>query len=351
LQALEEEIIPTAQETCMLRMILAEPPLPDVKATHLPIPPLSEPGASPTKFGQHWPDVQVNNFPYPYLAFVFEGEADLRIGVTQSMAKAAKDKDPWLRYGCHVLHLPAPTLLLFPPGVPYSDGTGIYWERDEPPLERIKIFWVHTLPTSVLCHIGTTEGTRHEVEYPLRIEDEKLPAIVGLLQKELKECALDYRAVAQNHLLSFLLCLRRRLLSKPVIGNTVWLPEPDGVSGRISHASSNIRQIAERADEFIQLHLGEPLTLGQIASHCGVSPTHLNRVFNVTMGVSAKRYAQRQRMRAACELLETTDMSIKEISRMVGFLQASYFCQVFTQTQRLPPGQFRERAKAPKRAP
>jgi AraC-like DNA-binding protein len=356
LQALEEKILPTVQETQTLRMILAEPPIdlpPEVKATHLPVPPLPEPGISVTKFGQHWPDVHVNNFPYPYLAFVFEGEADLRVGTTQSMAKAAKVKNQWTCCGCHVLHLPAPTLLLFPPGVPYSDGTGIYWERDEPQPERIRILWVHALPTSILCHLGTTEGAHHEVEYPLHIEDENLPAIVGLLQKELKEHALDYQTVAQSHLSSLFFCLRRRLLSnKPVIGNTVWLPEQDETASkaRRSH-SSNARQIVERADDYIKLHLSEPLMLGQIAAHCGVSPTHLNRVFNTATGLSTKRYVQSQRMRAACTLLEVTDMSIKEISRMVGFLQVSYFCQVFTQAQRLPPGQYREQMKAPKHAP
>jgi len=249
--------------------------------------------------------------------------------------------------------VPAPALLLFPPGVPYSDGTRSHWERDEPGPERIKIFWIHVWPTSVLCHLSMTEGVRHQVEHPLHIEDERLSTIISLLQKELEERALDYGTVAQSHLFSLLLCLRRHLLhSKPIIGNTVWLPDPEGVAGEASRGrSSNMRQISERADEFIQLHLTETLTLGQIAAHCGVSPTHLNRVFSATMGVSAKRYVQLQRMRAACYLLEATDLSIKEISRMVGFHQASYFCQVFTQTQRLPPSQYRERTKAQKHAP
>jgi AraC-like DNA-binding protein len=350
LQALEETIVPTVQSARSLRMILADPPVdlpPEVKVTHLPIPLLREEKQGTPKFGQYWPDAHVNNFHHPYLAFVFEGEADLRVGITKSMAQAAQAKNLWTRHGCHILHLPAPTFLLFPPGVPHTDGTLTYWERGEPQPERIKIFWAHLLPTGALCHLGATEGARHEAEHPLRIEDEGLPVIVRLLHQEMKERAFGYQEIVQSQLLSLLLRLQRRLLhDKPIIGNTAWLPEPEiALSKEDEGRASSTRHIIEQADEFIQLHLSEPLALGQIAAHCDVSPTHLNRIFNSVLGTSAMRYVSRQRVRAACEMLGETEMSIKEIARLAGFLQVSHFCEVFARMQLISPGRYREQRK------
>lgn len=353
LQALEERILPQVQETRTLRMILAQPPIdlpPEVKVTHLPIPPLQEAEANATKFGRHWIDAHVNNFPYPYLAFVFEGEADLRVGTTQTMVRSASSKElkrnSWRRYGCHILHLPAPAFVLLPPGVPYSDGSQTHWERDESPPPCIKILWIHLLPIGVLCHLCKLQNGQHDSEHPLLLQDTQLPAIAALLQEELREAAPEYQVIAQSYLVALFFRLRRQLIfSEPGIGNTAWLSGPELVRSQEHDGAAHKHRLIELADEYIQTHLIEPISLPQIAEHCGVSPTHLNRIFNSVLQVSVKRYVNRRRINAAQRILEDSEMSIKEVAHMTGFSQVSHFCQVFAQVTSTSPGKYREQSK------
>jgi hypothetical protein len=258
-------------------MVLAGAPtiLPaGVGVTHLDVPPLADGEQSFSKFGRHWCEVGLNDFPSPYMAFVFDGAADLRVGTTVRMARTAPSGSEWARSGCHVLHLPAPSYVLFPAGVPYA-GTGTYWERDEPQPASIKILWIRLIGPAVQCHISVTEEGKRESKHPLLVEDETLPTLSALIEKELRERGPGYANVAGNLLSALFLRLRRRLeMDVPVIANTAWLARPqlqrdDGAAVLPERAA----QIVEMTDEFIQIHLAEPLTLTQIAAHSGVSAT------------------------------------------------------------------------------
>lgn len=60
-----------------------------------------------------------------------------------------------------------------------------------------------------------------------------------------------------------------------------------------------------------------------------VNPKHLGRLFKRDTGVSFKRYLSNLRLGKAKWLLETSDMSVTEISLSVGFGSAAYFNRVF----------------------
>lgn len=350
LHTLDESVIPAVSSPEKLPMVLGSLPmhLPDgVGVTHLPIPPLSDAGPTVNSFGQRWEDALVSNYHYRSFWIVCEGVADIRMGVTESMAKVAGSDDDWTRFGCHILHLPAPTLVQLPAGVPYSDGTHPHWEREEASPSLIKIFWVRLLPKGAMCHLCSTRNGRHEPSHPLMINDSSLASCISMMEQELQMREQHYQTVTKSLLLSLILRIRRRLtLDEPEIINTAWLPEPE-LNPRCASgdSSANAHQIIKEADDFIQTHLSEPITLPGIAAYCGISPTHLNRIFNNVMGVSVKRYVNRRRVGAAKGILEKTNRPIREIANLVGFSQASHFCQVFQQIEKMSPTQYREQVK------
>ena len=54
-----------------------------------------------------------------------------------------------------------------------------------------------------------------------------------------------------------------------------------------------------------------------------------------------KAYLQQRRIEAACRLLESTDLSVYEIARRVGYSDSSALSRVFTRSLGAAPAQYR----------
>lgn len=80
-------------------------------------------------------------------------------------------------------------------------------------------------------------------------------------------------------------------------------------------------------------------SLAQLADRCGYTPDHLRIMFTQRFGVSPIVYRQRRRMAHAMELITHGRLTIKQISREVGFPHVSHFCATFRKTQGMTPGQ------------
>ncbi|PAZ10187.1 AraC family transcriptional regulator [Streptomyces sp. SA15] len=66
-------------------------------------------------------------------------------------------------------------------------------------------------------------------------------------------------------------------------------------------------------------HLGEPLTLGDLAGHARMSLRTFARRFNDEVGLSPGRWLIQQRIARARHLLESSDLSVDRIAGQVGF--------------------------------
>ena len=346
LQAVEENILPSLLARQTPQFIVAELPIhlpEEIAVTHLPMPLFANGQTDPVSVIQKWPEANFNSFYRFYVGFLFEGQADLRFGTTTGMARNAKVRNQWTRNGCHILHLHAPSFLMIPPGVPYPESGG-HWHDAQTPPPNSKIFWMHLLPDGALCHLCCTQNGVHQTEHPLLIKDAALVAVISLLVDELRRRESGHEEIAGDYLLLILRCLQRRLLlDAPVIGNTAWLPAPEMKNGELPPAAA---RIIREADAFVQMHLQESISLPELARHCGVSPSHLNLLFGNFMGISAKRFVNQQRVRAAQRMLVNSNAPVKEIARLVGFSQASHFCQVFQRVALMSPGRFRAQNKS-----
>lgn len=81
--------------------------------------------------------------------------------------------------------------------------------------------------------------------------------------------------------------------------------------------------------KYIECYYNEPLQIKKVAKEFSVHPNYLTSQFKATFGVSPKRYIINKRISVACNLLENSNYSIKEISYMVGYNNQLDFCQLF----------------------
>jgi len=83
------------------------------------------------------------------------------------------------------------------------------------------------------------------------------------------------------------------------------------------------------------------LQVGAVAQDLGVSTEHLCRVLKRHTGLTFVTLLRRTRVRAACRLLQTTTLSMKEIASRAGFSSASRFDRDFKTVCGVSPSEYR----------
>ena len=97
----------------------------------------------------------------------------------------------------------------------------------------------------------------------------------------------------------------------------------------------------QQAVDYIQTHLGEDLSLVQIAKVINLSPTYFASLFKLATGISPHQYVIKQRVEWARLLLLTTDSRITDIALKVGFSSQSHLTQHFKRLTEMTPKQVR----------
>jgi AraC-like DNA-binding protein len=94
-------------------------------------------------------------------------------------------------------------------------------------------------------------------------------------------------------------------------------------------------------EEYIDLHLERDLSVEELASRLGISPSYFARSFRCSVGLAPHAYVMRRRLSRAQELLASTDLSLIDITLATGFADQSHFCRRFHQMVGMPPRTFR----------
>ena len=96
-----------------------------------------------------------------------------------------------------------------------------------------------------------------------------------------------------------------------------------------------------RVTEYIQQNLDKDLRLAELAALLYMSPYHFARLFKCSTGVPPHRFVVRQRIARASAFLATQELSIAQISRLVGFRTPSHFTTVFRRATGITPRGYR----------
>lgn len=107
-----------------------------------------------------------------------------------------------------------------------------------------------------------------------------------------------------------------------------------------SSSKSDIR--LQNAINYILANYSEPLTLVDCAKVACMSRSHFSREFHKTTALSFKEFLNRIRVDKACELLETSNESIADISQNIGFTTESYFGYIFRTIKGISPTTYKK---------
>jgi AraC-like DNA-binding protein len=97
------------------------------------------------------------------------------------------------------------------------------------------------------------------------------------------------------------------------------------------------------AIDYMNKNLNLKLTLQQISSEAGYSPTYFTTLFKEETGYSPLSYFSHLKILKATEFLDHTKHKIKQISFSLGYADPYYFTKDFTKRMGLSPRQYRNR--------
>lgn len=95
------------------------------------------------------------------------------------------------------------------------------------------------------------------------------------------------------------------------------------------------------AVQYLEQHFRENVQLADLAQFCGLSSTHVHRLFRRLLRMSPSEYLLALRLQEGRRLLATTDEPLSVIAVDIGFFDQSHFSRRFRRMTGLTPTQFR----------
>ena len=126
------------------------------------------------------------------------------------------------------------------------------------------------------------------------------------------------------------------------------LPEPVRVEARRHpllrglHAADAGHERVSASVEKLRREWMRPNRLEELATSAGVSVSHYSALFRRQTGFSPIDFIIRLRIKHACRLLDTTDLSIGQIAARIGFDDAFYFARRFRRVMGCFPRAYRK---------
>lgn len=197
--------------------------------------------------------------------------------------------------------------------------------------KRLQLFWI-------LCH---KEECVINLANMLKMSS---PAISHHL-KELKQSELITSKKIGKETLYFA-CNKEIVKSLHFsIENTLKLSCPILEKMECTFLNENNTNIIEQIHKYICSHLFEHLTIEFLSNKFYINQTTLKLKFKKRFGKSVGQHIIQHRMTKASELLIESDISIKEISKQVGYSNQSKFSSTFFKTYNIMPFEYRQKYK------
>ena len=108
-------------------------------------------------------------------------------------------------------------------------------------------------------------------------------------------------------------------------------------------ADSRRQAYINTALQYIEMNYSRKITVDSIAQHVGLNRSYFNSLFKSVLQITLQEYLIEFRIRKACELLSTLDLSVGDISRSVGYTDPFLFSKMFKQIKGMSPSEYRQR--------
>lgn len=97
--------------------------------------------------------------------------------------------------------------------------------------------------------------------------------------------------------------------------------------------------------QYIYNNFRKSITLEELSDIALLSPQYICKLFKEYFGARPFEYIAKIRIQYSKKLLVTTNKSINEISKQIGYKDSSYFCAVFKRQEKITPAEFRNNCK------
>lgn len=101
----------------------------------------------------------------------------------------------------------------------------------------------------------------------------------------------------------------------------------------------------EKSMRYIHLSYNRKLSVPELAAMENLSNSRYIALFHGQTGVSPTAYIIRLRMSAACDLLQSTDLSIKQVGTLVGYEDPHFFSKLFKKYIGVAPKAYKEQTE------
>ena len=151
--------------------------------------------------------------------------------------------------------------------------------------------------------------------------------LIGLIRREIDESKLNFERAARSYLLILLINLERYL----------------DLADTLEHERSKEWPLVVSAmGEVMKRYWESDLTLGTVSDSLFVSQSRLSRAFFKATGERFPDYLRSVRIKAACTLLERSEMTNEEIAHGCGFRDLQTFYNAFKKSICMTPKKYRE---------
>lgn len=212
--------------------------------------------------------------------------------------------------------VPKERLLVVPARTPHAYGAG----KTRP----WTIHWFHAIGTNVPHYL---ERLGVSAAHPLAPLGGSVP-LLALFEETLESLEhgftlthLTYAAHSLTHLMGWILRGKEEFI----------------------HEETGARERIRQSVEFMKGRLREPLTVGTLAALVNLSRSHYTALFRRVTGYAPQSYLNHLRMQRAVQLLNATDLPIKQISDQLGFSDQFYFSRAFKRMHNHSPSEHRRR--------
>ena len=116
---------------------------------------------------------------------------------------------------------------------------------------------------------------------------------------------------------------------------------------RVHHlrVNPNYSHAIQKCCDYIELSLDRKIRTADLAALVGYTEYYLTEKFKKETGQSISSYIRYAKVERAKVLLESTDISIREMADRLSFNTVNYFIQSFRETTGYTPAQYRKKFK------
>lgn len=97
----------------------------------------------------------------------------------------------------------------------------------------------------------------------------------------------------------------------------------------------------KQAIEYIENNYNRNITVEEISNICGLNKSYFGKIFKDIVNITPQEFLIKYKMAKACELLKTTNYSIKEVGVRVGYENQLHFSKVFKHTYQISPREWK----------